>query len=160
MVESFSEEDSVRVLRVYCDTSVFGGCFDEEFSEASLAVFEDVRQGAFVLVASDTTLAELDGTPQNVQTLLRELPAESVERVLFTGEVRMLRDAYIEAGVVGPASNRDAAHIASATVANADIIVSWNFKHIVHLEKIKGYHGVNRTLGYPEIPIHSPPEVI
>lgn len=74
--------------------------------------------------------------------------------------IRELRDAYLAAGIVGPASRLDAEHIATATVAGADMIVSWNFKHIVHYDKIKGYHGVNPIQGYSAIPIHSPPDVV
>lgn len=75
-------------------------------------------------------------------------------------EIATLRDAYLSAGVVGEAGRRDAEHIASASVAHADIIVSWNFKHIVHFDKIRGYHAVNLIHGYPLIPIHTPKEVI
>jgi len=92
--------------------------------------------------------------------LLENLPTESWERVERSPEIESLRDAYLTAGVVGPASRLDAEHIAAATIAGADMIVSWNFKHIVHFDKIKGYHGVNLIQGYAPIPIHSPPEVI
>jgi hypothetical protein len=152
--------NSKNPIRVYVDTSVFGGCFDEGFEVSSSAVFDLVREGMFALIVSDITLIELNGAPKNVQDLLAELPPQSVERVILNEDIEKLRDSYLEAGVVGPSSNRDAAHIASATIARADLIVSWNFKHIVHFDKIKGYHEVNKSLGYPEIPIHSPPEVI
>jgi hypothetical protein len=147
-------------LRVNLDTSVFGGCFDEEFNSSSNRIVELVRKGSFRLVISDITLLELSNAPSRVQNLLVDLPAGSVERVVLNSEVEALRDAYLQAGIVSPSSDRDAAHIASATVANTDLIVSWNFKHIVHFDKIMGYHEVNRNLGYREIPIHSPPEVI
>lgn len=111
-------------------------------------------------MVSDITLLELDGAPVDIQNILATLPGRSVERVFMSEEIETLRNAYLHAGIVGPASSRDAAHIAAATVANADLIVSWNFKHIVHFDKIDGYHKVNQELGYPEIPIHSPPEVI
>lgn len=52
------------------------------------------------------------------------------------------------------------ASLAAAMVARVDMIVSWNFKHIVHYDKIRGYHGVNLLNGYMAIPIYSPPEVI
>ncbi len=71
-----------------------------------------------------------------------------------------MRDAYLSAGVVGKASKRDAAHIAAASVSRVDMIVSWNFKLIVHFDKIRGYHEVNMRLGYPPIPIYCPREVV
>lgn len=71
-----------------------------------------------------------------------------------------LRDAYIQANVVGNASKADAEHVASASVADVDVIVSWNFKHIVHYDKINGYHAVNLLNGYKQIHIFSPKEVV
>jgi hypothetical protein len=72
----------------------------------------------------------------------------------------LLRDAYLAAGVVGPASAADAEHIAAATVAEVDIVVSWNFKHIVHFDKIRGFNGVNSLRGYRPLEIYSPVEVV
>lgn len=147
-------------MRVYCDTSVFGGCFDEEFSEASNKLFDLVREGAFRLVVSRTTTDELDRAPDRVQELVNRLPQGSVEFIERTPEIDSLCEAYLQADVVGPSSRNDAAHIAAASVARVDMIVSWNFKHIVHYDKIRGYHGVNLMKGYGTIPIYSPPEVI
>ena len=72
-------------LRLYADTSVFGGCFDPEFEAESRALSEEIED---------------------------------------------LRDAYVQAGVLGQSCLRDAEHIAAASVANCDLVVSWNFKHI------------------------------
>lgn len=149
-----------RLLRVYADTSVFGGCFDEEFAESSNEFFDRVRLGEFLLVLSDTTFRELRDAPDQVRDLLVNLPADRVEHIATSEEIEMLRDAYLAAEIVGPAAVRDAEHIAAATVADVDMIVSWNFRHIVHYEKINGYHGVNLIHGYPAIPIYSPLEVV
>ena len=146
--------------RIYVDTSVFGGCFDEEFSESSQALFELVGSGTFKLVVSEVTLRELRGAPESVRKILAEIPVGHQERVIPTKEIELLRDAYVEAGVVTAKSLVDAWHIAAATIARVDLIVSWNFRHIVHFEKIEGYHEVNRLNGYPEVPIYSPLEVV
>ena len=135
-------------LRVYADTSVFGGCFEEKFSEASTRFFDQVRDGTFVLVVSDVTFRELGPAPHHVKSLLDSIPAGYVEEVVSSGESTRLQAAYLAAGVVGPACGNDAAHIAVATIALVDIIVSWNFKHIVHYDKIMGYEGVNTIHGY------------
>lgn len=50
-------------------------------------------------------------------------------------------------------------HIALATIAEVDAIVSWNFRHIVRLEKIRLFNAVNVELGYPVLSILSPREV-
>jgi hypothetical protein len=147
-------------LRVYADTSVFGGCLDDEFAEESRAFFDEVRRGRFVLVISPTTLGELNDAPEDVQRILRDIPEANVETASGGQEVFDLRDAYVAAGVVGIGSKADAEHVAAASVAGVDMIVSWNFKHIVHFEKISGYNGVNLLKGYSAVRIFSPREVI
>jgi hypothetical protein len=150
----------LRPVRVYADTSVFGGCCDAEFQAHSRAFFDEVRAGRFMLVLSATTLRELAGAPEAVRQVLAALADERVEVIDPTPEIETLRDAYVAAGVVGPPSLLDAEHIAAASVAEVDVIVSWNFKHIVHYEKIRGYHGVNLLQGYPLIAIHTPRELV
>jgi predicted nucleic acid-binding protein len=150
----------VRKLRVYADTSVLGGCFDPEFEAESRKFLDEVRQGRFTMVISDVTMEELQPAPEEVRQVLATLPAEHVELVEVSDEAEALRQAYLEAGIVGFASSNDAAHIAAATVAEVDIVVSWNFKHIVHFEKIAGYEGVNTLRGFRSPRIYSPKEVV
>ncbi|MBF0245654.1 MAG: hypothetical protein HQL31_10360 [Planctomycetes bacterium] len=150
----------MKTLRIYADTSVFGGCFDEEFEQESQKLFDEIRSGRFILVISETVVEELQKAPENVQDVLKSLPIECIEAVVESDKIAELRDAYIDAGVVGHASLQDAEHIATASVAEVDLIVSWNFRHIVHFDKIHGYHGVNLLKGYSQIGIFSPKEVI
>lgn len=150
----------MRRLRVYADTSVFGGCMDDEFSAESQKLFDEIREGRFGLVVSSTTALELRQAPRELREMVAALPAECVEVIEPSEEIDQLRDAYLEAGIVGSSSSLDAEHIACASVADVDIIISWNFKHIVHLDKIRGYHGVNLVKGYEPIPIHTPKEVV
>ena len=77
----------------------------------------------------------------------------------MTNEIRRLRDAFLTAGVVGPKWLDDATHVAAATVHRADAIVSWNFRHIVRLDKIKAYNTVNTAMGYQPLTILSPKDV-
>jgi len=113
-----------EVFRVYCDTSVFGGCYDEEFMDPSRQIFNLIHSGVFVLVLSDITLIELRGAPEAVRLVLDGIPYENQERIAPSEEIDRLRDAYLSAAVVGIASRRDAAHIAAASVACVDMIVS------------------------------------
>lgn len=145
---------------VYLDTSVFGGTQDDEFAEVSELFFRQVRRGAFVVLVSALTTDELDEAPENVQRVLRELPPERIEPVALNEEVRELAGEYVRAGVLGPASMDDATHVAAATVAAADLIVSWNFRHIVNYNRIRGFNAVNVRMGYRPITILSPREVI
>ena len=150
----------MRRLRVYADTSVFGGCFDDEFAEASRTFFRDVAAGRFVVVIADAVLRELALAPEQVRGILKDLPADAVERITLTEEIGRLRDAYVREGVLGRASRNDAEHIASASVAVVDLLISWNFKHIVHFDKITGFEAVNLLHGYRPIRIFSPREVV
>jgi len=150
----------MKQLRIYADTSVFGGCFDEEFEKESNQLFDEIKQGKFLLVISETTERELNDAPSRVQEVLAGLPPEMVETVILSDEIRALRDAYLKAAVVGPSSEADAEHIAAASVARVDFVVSWNFKHIVHYEKIRGFQAINLLHGYEPIQIFSPKEVV
>lgn len=147
-------------LRVYCDTSAIGGCFDAEFADGSLALFERFRSGEYVLVISDVTLAELQNAPEAVRKTISDLHPQAVETVLFTGEAERLAKAYLAASVLPQKMWADAQHIAVATLAGVDVLVSWNFKHVVNLRRIHGYNEVNAELGYPPVEIRTPREVV
>ncbi len=146
-------------IRVYVDTSVFGGVADEEFADASRRFFGRVENGDFLLLLSLHTADELVGAPDQVKQLVESLPAECVERIAPDDEVAALAEAYIAAGALGRASELDARHVAAATVARADVLLSWNFKHIVNYDRIRKFNGVNVLNGYSTIDIRSPLEM-
>jgi predicted nucleic acid-binding protein len=150
----------MKKLRVYVDTSVIGGCLDEEFAEPSRALLNLVREGKMTLLISDLLADELAGAPTAVKEVFDSLPEECIERLQTCRESELLRDNYIANEVVAPSSRDDAHHVALATVARADMIVSWNFRHIVHFEKMRGFNSVNLREGYQPIEIHSPREVV
>jgi len=146
-------------IRVYADTSVFGGAFDDEFQNASVLFFNAIRERRFLLVVSDIVRREITVAPKQVLSLFDEMLvlAEIAE---ITDNALHLRTAYLEAGILGSRWLDDALHVALATVSRCDMIVSWNFKHIVHFDKIPLYNAVNTLQGYDEICIYSPLEVI
>ena len=146
-------------FRVYVDTSVIGGCLDEEFAGASRQLLDWAREGRIMILVSDVVIDELEEAPEGVRTIFAGLPVESVERVAVDERVRILRDAYLSAGIIGPASAYDATHVAAASVAVADAICSWNFRHIVRLDRIRAYNEVNVRTGYGTLTIMSPREV-
>ena len=150
----------MKPLHVYFDTSVIGGRFDEEFAEATEALFTAVKAGRIVPVISDLVRLELMGAPEQVRACLDELNALGAEAVGLTVAAAELALAYIEAGVVTEKYRADASHIAVATLAEVDVLVSWNFKHIVNLRRIRGFNGVNLIRGYPTLEIRSPKEVL
>jgi predicted nucleic acid-binding protein len=149
----------MKPLRVYADTSVFGGCFDAEFEAESERFFDLVRAGRVKLLLSEVVVRELAGAPVRVRELLSSLPEGAVAPVALTRDVIDLRNAYLAAGILDPQSTDDATHVAAATVARADAIVSWNFKHIVRIDKMRAYNQVNLQTGFGLLSIVSPQEV-
>jgi predicted nucleic acid-binding protein len=113
-------------IRVYIDTSVIGGCLDEEFKDASTKLIERFKKGEMIAVISELTLYELQRAPSEVQKIKNLI---------------------------------DAQHIAIATVERVDILVSWNFRQIVNVHKIRLYNSINLKVGYPLLEIRSPWEV-
>lgn len=150
----------MKRLRLYVDTSVVGGCLDERFQGPSTRLFEEFRAGRFTCVVSSGTLRELMQAPEPVRSVMESVPPESLEQVEETQEVIDLAERYLAAGVVPEGMVADALHIACASVYGVDVVVSWNFKHMVNLARIRGYNAVNLRLGYAPLEIRSPWEVI
>lgn len=146
--------------RLYFDTSVFGGIYDDEFEEISILLFEKVRLGLIVCVYSDLSETELENAPQRVKDFFYELPKEHTQKVEVTEEAFELAQKYLDAKVVGPTSADDCRHIATATINKVDYLVSWNFKHIVNVFRIRGYNSINILFGYPQLDIRSPKEIV
>lgn len=146
--------------RFYFDTSVFGGVFDAEFEEFTLQLFERVKLGDIVCVFSNLTEVELAIAPQNVRDYFQNLPQENKERVEVGDDAIELAHKYVEEKVVGKTSFDDCLHIATATLNKVDILVSWNFKHIVNVYRIRGYNSINLRMNYMAIEIRSPREIL
>ena len=133
---------------------------DEEFADWSNVLFDEFRAGTKVAVVSDLTRMELEEAPQNVRDVLSSIPEEYVEDVFLDEEAFALADAYINDGVVGIRHLVDAQHIAIATVERVDVLVSWNFKQIVNLDRVHAFNAVNLKKGYHVLEIRSPREVV
>jgi predicted nucleic acid-binding protein len=146
--------------RIYIDTSVIGGYYDEEFKDATRAFFERFKRGEIIFIISDLLELELVGAPPRVKELLTKFPSGKFESASISQEIIKLADAYIKEKVVGKTSLEDCRHIAIATVHRADVLASWNFKHIVNLDRIKGYNSVNLKYGYQLLEIRSPKDLI
>jgi hypothetical protein len=153
--------DSTLVFRprLYLDTSVIGGCFDAEFAAHSRALIQRAIDGEIVLIVSDLLVRELQDAPPAVRSLYTSLPAAALEPFVTNEEAERLQAAYLATGIVGPKWSDDAQHVANATVASASALISWNFRHIVHGDKMRGYNAVNLRVGYPALKILSPKEV-
>lgn len=148
------------IPRVYVDTSVIGGCLDKEFGRYSEGLRRNFASGRLRAVISDVTQAELLSARPEVRALMELSGFADAEVVTLDDEALALASAYIRDGAVSEAHRVDARHIAVATVRRVDVLVSWNFKHIVKLSRIRAFNAVNLKLGYPELEIRSPLEVL
>jgi predicted nucleic acid-binding protein len=144
--------------RIYIDTSVFGGQFDEEFAEYTIPLFDRIKSGEFIILFSTVTQDELENAPENVKQLVKSLSVDQTEFIETTDEAVELATKYIAEKVVGLTSYADCLHIALATINRADFLVSWNFRHIVNIERIRGYNSINIKNGYKQLEIRSPRE--
>ena len=146
-------------MKVYADTSIFGGVFDKEFSTPSKSFFSMIDSGRIALVTSAIVEGEIECAPENVRSFFANY-AQMAHIAIIDEDVLRLRSLYIDAGIVSQKSLDDALHVAVATISKCDMIVSWNFKHIVHFDKIPKYNAINVLHGYAHIDIFSPLEVI
>jgi hypothetical protein len=146
--------------RYYFDTSVFGGVFDTEFEYETRILFNRIEAGEIKCVYSGLAEAELKSAPEKVRRFFQELDAETLERIEINEAVLTLARKYIEDNVVGLTSLDDCVHIALATFHEVDMLISWNFKHIVNPARIPGYNSVNLQLGYKAIEIRSPKDIV
>ena len=129
--------------RIYIDTSVFGGYFDTEFSEHTIPLFDRLNNKEFTLLFSTVSQDELGNAPDKVKNLVKSLKVEWTEFLETTDEAVDLASEYIREKVVGQTSFADCLHIALATINRADFLISWNFKHIVNVLRIRGYNSIN-----------------
>lgn len=150
----------MRIPRLYFDTSVFGGIYDIEFQNETALLFEMVMKGKIICVYSDLCELELENAPEKVRNHFMNLDKSKTEFLEITEEVSNLAEEYIKEKVVGETSIDDCRHIACATINKVDFLVSWNFKHIVNIFRIRGYNAINIKNGYGQIDIRSPKDII
>ena len=115
------------IQRVYIDTSVVGGIYDEGFDVFTKVFFDKAFRGEIKLIISELLEEELINAPGRVKDFFRTLPTKQLEFVRLTKEAIELAEMYINEKVVGETSRADCRHIALATLNTADVLVSWNF---------------------------------
>ena len=125
---------SGKRLRVYVDTSVIGGCGDDEFKGPSTRIVQKFISGEAIIVVSDVMIAELSGAPDGVQAVLRDIPPANVEYVTLNDEATRLAEEYVRQGALSPRMIADA--------------------------RIHKYNSVNLREGYALLEIRSPQEVL
>jgi len=121
-----------------------------------VGLFDQIRAGLHRAVISDISEAELSVAPEQVRQVLKELKPKYLDVMRLSPEAEALAAAYIKERIVTKKSELDTQHIAIATIAQVDLLVSWNFKHIVNYNRIRLYNAVNLKLGYRLLEIRSP----
>jgi len=147
-------------MRVYIDSSVFGGYYDQEFATPTRAFFEAWALGKILGVLSGTLLRELEEAPEEVTDLLRQALDREHEELEVSDDATRLSQAYLRAGVLTEKYADDALHVALATVARVDVVVSWNFRHMVNPARVRAFNGVNIAWGYGVVTIMTPAEIV
>jgi hypothetical protein len=145
------------INRIYIDTSVFGGYFDSEFDGPTKRFFKDLNAQNVTILVSEILELEIYKAPDHIVELFESLV--NIERVELTDQAKQLAELYVSENVVGRTSMADCQHIALATINRADVLASWNFKHIVNLERIRGYNSINFREGYQMTEIRTPNEI-
>jgi len=131
----------MKIPRIYVENSVIGGYFDTEFEYYTKKLFEGFKNGIYKAVISAHVIAELEnGAPERV---IENLKPIDYEENSISAEMTSLAQKYMDNKIVSDNYYSDALHIAVATVLNVDVLVSWNFKHIVNLDMIKKFNFVN-----------------
>jgi predicted nucleic acid-binding protein len=149
----------MKISRIYLDTSVIGGCHDDEFKTWSNGLMKDFRLKNYLPVLSKLTFDEISKAPKRVQQTFKTLLEYDPEVLEITEPALELSEQYLKRKILTPKFRDDALHIALASLANVDVLVSWNFRHIVHYDKIRLFNAVNIENGLKSIDIYSPREV-
>ncbi len=135
--------------KIYTDTSVIGGCFDIEFEKYSLELIREFIKGSKIITLSDLTLQEIESAPNELSELLDSIPAQNIDYIELDDEARYLANKYVEEKAISQKYLVDSQHIAMATINKNDVLVSWNFKHIVNLRRINMYNSTNLNMDIP-----------
>ena len=145
-------------MKFYIDTSVFGGLFDKEFARDTEMLFEYIRKEEIKIMYSRVLERELRKAPDNVRATISQV--KNLEYIRLDKDIVNLAETYIKEGALKEKSANDAYHIAIATARRADVIVSWNFKHMVNFLKIRQYNTINLREGYGIVNIQTPTDII
>jgi len=150
----------MKKLKIYLDTSVISHLDapdKPDWMEDTLRLWEEIKAGKYDVVISDVTIDEMEGCPEPKLSYLRSMLAEiEYTDIDKNAEAERLSALYFEMGGLPPKSRTDAMHIAIATAYNCNIILSWNFKHVVNYRAMTAVEAVNIKEGYAPLKILAP----
>ena len=155
----------MRIPKIYLETTIFNFPFVDDAPDLrayTLRLFEEIRAGKFKPYTSGYVVDELEKT-QNIEkrekmkALIKEY---GVETLPANKKAEWLAGVYVKEGIIKSRYETDALHIAMATIASLDFIISLNFQHIVKHKTIFETEVVNIREGFKRVFIYSPMEVI
>lgn len=147
-------------LRVYLDTSVFSAYFDARLNDRQAQTEEFwLRLDQFDASTSELAVEEIDQTPDpERRTAIQKLAADVIVHPV-TDEMKTPAKHYVTSSIFAPSLLNDAIHVAAAVLTRQDILVSWNFKHLVNRRRRAMVNEANTAMGLPSIEIVAPPEI-
>ena len=150
----------MRKLKIYLDTSVISHLDAPDrpdWMADTLKLWEAIKADEYEAFISPIDVQELEKCYEPKRSVLAK-HLQAIEYTLLdeTDEVLELATLYLDAGILQKKSFDDCQHIAYACVYNCDMVVSWNFKHMVNIKTISGVKSVNALAGYRGMPIYSP----
>jgi predicted nucleic acid-binding protein len=154
----------MKTPKIYLETSIFNFVFADDAPDKkadTLKLFEEIKKGKWKAYTSDYSVDELNRAQEPRRSKMRNVISQfNVEVLPYGIEIEKLADTYIAEKMIPQKYAEDALHIATASVHGLDVIVSWNFKHIVKVKTITLTESINLKFGYKRILINSPTEVI
>lgn len=154
----------MKKLKIYLDTSVISHleAFDTPDKMAdTVKLWEDIKNGQYEVSISDVTLAELDACPDEKRgKLLGHLSVIDYNVINVDEQILRVAEKFVSLGILRSKSLDDCQHIASAMVFGCDVIVSWNFKHIVNHKTMQGVKAISALEGFGDVLIYSPSMLI
>ena len=154
----------LKPFKIYLETTIFNFKFSEDSPDKKadvMKLFDEISEGKYLAYTSNYVLQELLRAEEPKRSDMIGLIDKYKMRLLEADEIaERLADEYVEAGIIPQKYKTDGIHIAMATINDLDIIVSYNFQHIVKLKTIIGTESINLREGYKRIGIYSPTEVI
>ncbi len=150
----------MKKLKIYIDTSVISHLQADDMPDRMSKThkfWENLDKKEYEFYISELVMAEINNCPEpkrsKLESSLKQVPLSLLE---LDDEVIELAKKYIGEGIFPVKYRDDAIHVALASVYNCNVIVSWNFKHMVKIRTILGVNGINKLMGYLEIEIVTP----
>jgi len=154
----------MKKLKIYLDTSVISHLQADDVPEKMAITqkfWNEVKAGEYEIYVSEVTIAEIEDCPEPKKTVLGDyLHGIAYINIEITNEIIELAHNYLSQSVLPQKCLDDAMHVAAATVIGCNAIISWNFKHMLKLRAFIGINGINKMLGYGEVALIPPYELL